>query len=170
MGQPLRITPDGPRDRRGGLAAVGRLRGGKNRFYRANRDLGRVLKTEFILQYLSEPALRGRIRRSLLKVEQLDALARDVFYGRRGRINARELWEQMNTLQLSDPDPGRHRLLAGAGNLAGLKPMRPCPANGVDLSLLEHVSPIELDNVVLYGQYPRPQARSVSSWDGADAH
>ena len=22
---------------------------------------------------------------------------RDVFYGRRGRINARELWEQMNT-------------------------------------------------------------------------
>jgi hypothetical protein len=28
---------------------------GKNRFYRANRDLGRILKTEFILQYLSEP-------------------------------------------------------------------------------------------------------------------
>jgi hypothetical protein len=32
----------------------------------------------------------------LLKVEQLHALARDVFYGRQGRINARELWEQMN--------------------------------------------------------------------------
>jgi TnpA family transposase len=35
--------------------------------------------------------LRSRIRRGLLKVEQLHALARDVFYGRRGRINAREL-------------------------------------------------------------------------------
>ena len=69
----------------------------KNRFYRANRELGRIFKTEFILQYLSEPELRGRIRRRLLKVEQLHALARDVFYGRRGRINARELWEQMNT-------------------------------------------------------------------------
>ena len=69
----------------------------KNRFYRANRDLGRIFKTEFILQYLSEPELRRRIRRGLLKVEQLHALARDVFYGRRGRINARELWEQMNT-------------------------------------------------------------------------
>jgi TnpA family transposase len=34
----------------------------KNRFYRANRDLGRIFKTEFILQYLSEPELRGRIR------------------------------------------------------------------------------------------------------------
>lgn len=58
----------------------------KNRFYRANRELGRIFKTEFILQYLSEPELRGRIRRGLLKVEQLHALARDVFYGRRGRI------------------------------------------------------------------------------------
>jgi TnpA family transposase len=55
----------------------------KNRFYRANRDLGRIFKTEFILQYLSEPELRRRIRRGLLKVEQLHALARDVFYGRR---------------------------------------------------------------------------------------
>ena len=35
----------------------------KNRFYRANRDLGRIFKTEFILQYLSEPELRRRIRR-----------------------------------------------------------------------------------------------------------
>jgi TnpA family transposase len=30
---------------------------GKNRFYRANRDLGRIFKTEFILQHLSEPEL-----------------------------------------------------------------------------------------------------------------
>ena len=55
----------------------------KNRFYRANRDLGRVFKTEFLLSYLSEPQLRARIRRGLLKVEQLHALARDVYSGRR---------------------------------------------------------------------------------------
>ena len=47
----------------------------KNRFYRANRDLGRIFKTEFILQYLSEPELRRRIWRGLLKVEQLHAVA-----------------------------------------------------------------------------------------------
>jgi len=125
---------------------------GKNRFYRASRDLGRIFKTEFILEYMAEPELRGRIRRGLLKVEQLHALARDVFYGRRGRINARELWEQMNTCScltlilacivywqareiswaISQPDPAKE---------------------GLDLSLLEHVSPIEWENVVLYGQY-----------------
>ena len=39
--------------------------GPKNRFYRATRELGRVFKTEFILDYLSQPALRTRIRRGL---------------------------------------------------------------------------------------------------------
>ena len=33
--------------------------GPKNRFYRATRELGRVFKTEFILDYLSQPALRS---------------------------------------------------------------------------------------------------------------
>ena len=45
--------------------------GPKNRFYRATRELGRVFETEFILDYLSQPALRTRIRRGLLKGEQL---------------------------------------------------------------------------------------------------
>jgi hypothetical protein len=40
-------------------------------------------------------------------------------------------------------------------NLSMLSPVRQCDpaANGIDLSLLEHVSPIEWDNVVLYRQY-----------------
>ena len=39
--------------------ALNRLVGfsAKNRFYRTNRDLGRIFKTEFILQYLSEPEI-----------------------------------------------------------------------------------------------------------------
>ena len=124
----------------------------KNRFYRATRELGRIFKTEFILQYLSEPELRGRIRRGLLKVEQLHALARDVFYARRGRINARELWEQMNTCSCLT------LILAcivywQAREISRLVSQCDPDGNGIDLSLLEHVSPIEWDNVVLYGQY-----------------
>ena len=63
-----------------------------NRFYAANRELGRALKTEFVLQYMSEPKLRAKVRRGLLKVEQLHALARAVYYGQRGRISAREVY------------------------------------------------------------------------------
>ena len=124
----------------------------KNRFYRANRDLGRIFKTEFILSYMSQPQLRGRIRRGLLKVEQLHALARDVHYGRRGRINARELHEQMNscsclTLILAAIIYWQAREISRIINTCD--PL----ANGVDPAFLPHISPIEWDNVILYGQY-----------------
>ena len=72
--------------------------------------------------------------------------------GNRGRINARDIWEQMNSCScltlivaciiywqakdisrvIRTADPDRH---------------------GIDLSLLRHVSPIEWDNIVLYGEY-----------------
>ena len=48
--------------------------------HNANRELGRALKTEFVLRYMSELQLRAQVRRGLLKVEQLHALARAVYY------------------------------------------------------------------------------------------
>jgi TnpA family transposase len=124
----------------------------KNRFYRANRDLGRLFKTEFILQYLSEPQLRRRIRRGLLKVDQLHALARDVYYGRRGRINARELHEQMNscsclTLILACIIYWQAKEID--------RVLNECDPEGheINIALLEHISPIEWENVILYGEY-----------------
>jgi TnpA family transposase len=130
----------------------------KNRFYRANRDLGRIIKTEFLLGYLSEPPLRSRIRKGLLKVEQLHALARDVYYGRRGRINARELHEQMNscsclTLILACVIYWQAKEIS--------RVVRWCKAeeDEIDVSLLEHISPIEWDNVILYGQYVLDRAQ-----------
>jgi TnpA family transposase len=126
----------------------------KNRFYRANRDLGRVFKTEFLLSYLSEAPLRSRIRKGLLKVEQLHALARDVYYGRRGRINARELHEQMNSCSCLT------LIIACVIYWQAKEISRVVrwhqPKEGeekIDITLLEHVSPIEWDNVILYGQY-----------------
>jgi TnpA family transposase len=132
----------------------------KNRFYRANRDLGRIFKTEFLLSYLSEPPLRSRIRKGLLKVEQLHALARDVYYGRRGRINARELHEQMNscsclTLILACVIYWQAKEISRV-----VRWCQPKEADAkLDVTLLKHVSPIEWDNVILYGQYVLDRAQ-----------
>lgn len=41
------------------------------------RELGRGFKTEFILDYFSQPPVRKRIRRELLEGEKLHALGRD---------------------------------------------------------------------------------------------
>jgi TnpA family transposase len=79
--------------------ALKRLAGysGKNHFYRANRELGRIFKTEYILQYMSDPMVRGRVRRGLLKGEEVHALARQVAYGKQGRLTTRDLQAQKNT-------------------------------------------------------------------------
>ena len=59
------------------------------------------------------------------------------------------------SLQLPEPGPGLHRLLAGVGNLLGPQSVRPHGRkwNRSVPALLERVRPIEWDNVVLYGQY-----------------
>ena len=126
----------------------------KNHFYRANRELGRIFKTEFILEYLSKPLLRRRIRQGLLKGEQLHSLARQVFYGKRGKIYSRDLDEQMSTCSCLT------LILAciiywQAKEMARVTSMGSQATAGYDLdiSLLEHVSPIEWDNIVLYGEY-----------------
>jgi TnpA family transposase len=124
----------------------------KNHFYRANRELGRVFKTEFILDYMSQPPLRRRVRRGLLKGEQLHTLARDVCYGKRSRISARDLQGQMNTCSCLT------LILACIIYWQAREIERVvCECDpekaGIDLTLLEHVSPIEWDNVLLYGQY-----------------
>ena len=71
-----------------------------------------------------------------------------------GRINAFGLWEQMNTcscLNLNRVCIVYWQAREISRVLSQCDPV----ANGVDTSLLEHVSPIEWDNVVLYGQYIR---------------
>ena len=79
------------------------------------------------------------MRRGLLKVEQLHALARAVYYGQRGRISAREVYDQMNacsclTLILACIVYWQAREIS---RLAA------APDFPVDPDLLRHVSPIE---------------------------
>ena len=122
-----------------------------NRFYAANRELGRLLKTEFLLQYRSEPQLRARVRRGLLKllkVEQLHALARAVYYGQRGRISAREVYDQMKscsclTLILACIIYWQAREISR---------MTAAPDYPFDRNLLRHISPIEWRNIILSGE------------------
>jgi TnpA family transposase len=87
-----------------------------------------------------------------LKVEQLHALARDVYYGRRGRINARELHEQMNSCSCLT------LILAcviywQAKEISRVVRCHEPEDGNIDVVMLEHVSPIEWDNLILYGQY-----------------
>ena len=96
--------------------------------------------------------VRQRVRRGLLKGEQMHALARQVAYGQQGQITARDLQAQQNTSScLTLIMACIIYWQAKEINRAILE----CDpdAGGVDLALLEHISPIGWDNVILYGEY-----------------
>ena len=89
--------------------------------------------------------LRAKVRRGLLKVEQLHALARAVYYGQRGRISAREVYAQVNacsclTLILACIIYWQAREISR---------IAAAPDFPFDPDLLRHVSPIEWKNVIL---------------------
>lgn len=62
----------------------------------ALREIGRIARTQHILTYLLDPALRQRILRSLIKAESLDALARALFFGQQGRFSDRGAEARLN--------------------------------------------------------------------------
>lgn len=124
----------------------------KNHFYRANREFGRVHKTIHILHYISDRNFRRKTTRGLLKGEQLNALARDLRYGKRGKMDKRDIYEQRNSCSCLT------LILASIVYWQAKEMNRiviECDPekNKIDLSLLEHVSPITWDNVILYGEY-----------------
>jgi hypothetical protein len=82
----------------------------------------------------------------------LGVLLQYPYYGRRGRINARELHEQMNACS------GLTLILAciiywQAWEIDRVLNECDPQGDGINVSLLEHASPIEWGNVVLYGEY-----------------
>ena len=60
----------------------------------ALQDYGRLVKTEFILRYLTRPPERRGISRQLNKHESINALEDAVFYGNEGRIRLQTLDRQ----------------------------------------------------------------------------
>ena len=119
-----------------------------NRGYAATRALGRALTTEFVLQDMSEPQLRATVRRGLLKVEPLHALARAVSYGQRGRLSAREVYDQVTACSCLT------LILACIVYWQAREISRLAAAEDVpfDPDLLRHVSPIEWKNVIRSGE------------------
>ncbi|MCY9758311.1 Tn3 family transposase [Paenibacillus alvei] len=67
----------------------------QNRLATALREMGRIEKTIFILDYISSEALRRKINRGLNKGEAMNALARAIFFGKHGELRERALQDQL---------------------------------------------------------------------------
>ena len=101
---------------------------------------------------MSDPLLRQNRRRGLLKGKQLHQLARDIAYGKRGRISASDLYAQKNTcscltLIIACIIYWQAKEIAHIINKYGYE------LDKKSLAMLPHISPIGWDNVILYGEY-----------------
>jgi len=67
----------------------------QNALATALREIGRIEKTIFLLDYISDKSMRRRINRGLNKGEATNALARALFFGKRGELRERELQDQL---------------------------------------------------------------------------
>ena len=63
---------------------------------RALRDLGRLVKTQFILRWIENPDYCRRIHRQLNKGEALHALRRFLFFAHEGKVQRRQADQQTN--------------------------------------------------------------------------
>lgn len=67
----------------------------QNSLATALREMGRIEKTIFILDYISSEALRRKIHRGLNKGEAMNALGRAIFFGKFGELRERALQDQL---------------------------------------------------------------------------
>jgi len=67
----------------------------QNRLATTLREMGRIEKTIFILDYISSETLRRKIHRGLNKGEAMNALARAIFFGKHGELRERALQDQL---------------------------------------------------------------------------
>ena len=79
-------------------------------------------------------------------------MARDLNYGKRGRINSKDLEEQKNSCSCLN------LILAciiywQAKEINKVVIESYPEDSSIDLSLMEHISPIAWNNVILYGEY-----------------
>lgn len=74
----------------------------KNRLYQAFRELGRVVRTVFLLQYVSDPALRQQITAMTNKMESYNGFAKWFFFGNDGILGENDPEEQEKFIKYND--------------------------------------------------------------------
>lgn len=124
----------------------------KNKMYQAFRELGRVITTVFLLQYISDINLRQQITASTNKMEAYNGFSKFFFFGDDGIISENDPDEQEKRIKYND-------LVSNAVILQNVIDMtyilKKLSANGIDL-IKEDVaalSPYLTRHIKRFGDY-----------------
>jgi len=123
-----------------------------NKLFRGLQELGRLVKTAYLAEYLRSEDLRRRVLLGLNKGEALNSLARKLFFGGQGEIRDRTYEDQLNAAS------ALNLLLAAivVWNTVHLQAcLRRLRADGypLDDKDLRFLSPLMRRHLGIYGQY-----------------
>lgn len=123
----------------------------QNALATALREMGRIEKTIFILDYITNESLRRRIQRGLNKGEAMNALARAIFFGRHGEFRERELQDQLQRASALN-------IIINAMSIWNTTYLQKAIDHlkqtcTFDVSLLKHISPLGWEHINLFGEY-----------------
>lgn len=123
----------------------------QNKVAKALREMGRIEKTIFMLDYISNESMRRRIQRGLNKGEAMNALARAIFFGKHGELRERALQEQLQrasalNILINAISVWNTVYLGKATELLQSKGM-------LREDLLKHISPLGWEHINFLGEY-----------------
>lgn len=123
----------------------------QNNLSLALKEMGRIEKTIFILEYISDEAFRRRINKGLNKGEATNALARAVFFGKLGEFYERELKDQ---LQRSSALNIIINAISVWNTVYLEKAIQYLKENNLlDEKMLSYISPLNWEHINFLGQY-----------------
>lgn len=131
----------------------------QNNLATALREMGRIEKTVFILDYISSESMRHRIQRGLNKGEAMNALARALFFGKRGELSERALLNQLQWASALN-------ILINAINVWNTVHLTEATKvkqkGSLHENLLSHISPLGWEHINFFGEYTFDQKRNAS--------
>jgi TnpA family transposase len=134
----------------------------QNSLATALREMGRIEKTIFILDYISSESMRRRIQKGLNKGEAMNALARALFFGKRGELRERALQDQLQrasalNILINAISVWNTVYLSEAIKISRSK-------EWFNENLLNHISPLGWEHINFLGEY-RFDTKGLSSLD-----
>lgn len=134
----------------------------KNKLYFAFRELGKVIRTQFLLKYIGDVELRKMIQSETNKSEQFNGFAKTLFFGGEGIIAENIRHEQRKVVKYN-------HLVANMvilHNVVGMsRVLKALQEEGVQINqaILEGLGPYRLQHINRFGDYTLDFRRKVES-------
>ena len=120
--------------------------------YKALREIGRIAKTAFLLDYFTQRQVRRQVQRGLNLQESIHALARALFIGQRGELRLRDLDTQLHRISCLQLVMAMVITWNAAYLAAAVDQLK---AEGVTITdeQLAHILPVMSEHINLLGKY-----------------